>query len=252
MALLAFDRLRMLWGALDWQHSPDHPYSSSQTLSGGASATVAGGVGVRRIEVVWDRATLHPGADVALTHFDFLNITSGAPDDTWTTGDYTNVEGYLTTFFTALKPYYHAGIRITQFNWYRVGLGVGTPNPAERQLTLTTPIVGTSGSGAVFPPQVAMSLTLRNGVRKSWGRTYLPLSGMTFTTTGTVATAVVDAVAAAASTMVTSAAAGEYALGTFSAHLSAFLNAEKVETDDNADIQRRRRWKSSTYKKLLP
>ena len=34
--------------------------------------------------------------------------------------------------------------------------------------------------------------------------------------------------------------------------LQAALGVEQIEVDDNLDVVRRRRWKVSTYKKLVP
>jgi hypothetical protein len=239
----------MLWGALDWQHGTDHPYTSAQTHSSPTIDT-AGGVGVRRAELVVDRSSAHASLDVAVCHFDWLNFTSGAPDDTWTTGDYTALETILETFWTALTGYMPAGFRLTQINWYRVGAGAPVPNPAERALTLTSPIAGSNVWAQA--PQVAVSLTQRNAVRRSWGRTYLPLCGAGITTSGSLFSTLVDAIANAAQTMVNSGASSDYQLGTYSKHLSAFLATEHVEVDDVWDIQRKRRVKSATYKKILP
>jgi hypothetical protein len=52
--------------------------------------------------------------------------------------------------------------------------------------------------------------------------------------------------------MVTGAAAADFALVVYSKALSAALVVERIEVDDNLDVIRRRRWKSSTYRKILP
>lgn len=251
MATVAFTRLRMLWGALDWQQGTDHPYASAQTVSGGSSVGVPGGIGVRRAELVIDRTLAHAGGDADVCHFDFLNMTGGSPDDTWTTTDFTGLETKIESFWTALVGQISSHYRLTQINWYRVGSGAPHPNPAERALTLTTPIAGGFG-GHTLAPQSACSLTLRNGVRKSWGRTYLPLVALSLDSTGSISHADVDTIAGAANTLVTSASSTDMILGTYSARLNAFLACEHVEVDDVIDVIRRRRWKASTYKKIIP
>lgn len=251
VAIVAYDRLRMLWGALDWQHGTDHPYTSAETHSGGDSAVVDGGIGVRRAEMVFLRTAHHAGGDAAVCHFDWLNVTSGAPDDTWITSDFTTLEDAMKNLWLVIHGLASTGIVLTEINWYRIGTGVTTPNPAERAFTLGVPIAGTA-SNPLVPPQVASSLTLRNAVRKSWGRTYLPLDALTMSATNTMQSADVDTVVGAANDMVTTAAGGEYILGTYSARLNAFLAAEHVEMDDVTDVIRRRRWKQATYKKVLP
>lgn len=80
----------------------------------------------------------------------------------------------------------------------------------------------------------------------------MPIVNAPLTTTGSFSTSTVDSVATAAAALLTSAAAGGFVMGTFSARLNAFLAAESIEVDDVVDIIRRRRWKSSTYKKILP
>jgi hypothetical protein len=252
VAVTAYTRFRFLWGAVDWQQGTNNPYTGTQTASLGTSAVAAGGIGVRRCQVTIDRTSLAAGTDPATVHFDFLNITGGNPDDTWITSDYTTLEGYLDTFFTAYQPYMAAGLHITTYTWYRVGAGVTKPNPNVRQLVKTTPIAGTA-TGSAMPPQVSTSVTLRTAVRHSWGRTYLPMTGVSrLTTDGHFATADVDVVAGAANTLMTSAAGSDFYWGVTSLRLSAFLNAEKVEVDNVLDIVRRRRWQQSSYRKILP
>ena len=251
MSVTAFTRLRMLWGGFDWQHGTDHPYSTSQTVTGGTSAVASGGIGVRRCAITIDRASQHGGADAALMHFSVLNMTSGAPDDTWTSTDYTQAETAISAFFSSMATYWPTGYKVTIYNWYREGDGVVKPNPAERQTVLTTPIAG-SGSGHLEAPQVATTITFRTGVRHSWGRTYFPAVNLTGNNSGNITSGNVDAIAGYAQTMVNSLASNDLHLVVVSKPLHASLNVEHVEVDDNFDIVRRRRWKSSTYKKILP
>jgi len=250
MALTAFTRLRMIWGGFDFQNGTDHPYSAAQTASGGSSA--ASGVGVRRVQLVIDRTAQIAGADPAVMHFDILNMTGGSPDDTWTSGDYTNVESSLDTFWTAVAAYVQSNYKLSSYRFYRVGTGVTKPNPAER---ITTRSSAGTGSGTVCPPQVACSLTFRTAVRKSWGRTYLPLGGIAATNMaagGQYTTTAVDALTTALNNLVTGLAANDFYLVVVSKPWAASLNVEHVEVDSNLDVVRRRRWKSATYKKILP
>jgi hypothetical protein len=251
MALVAYQRLRMLWGALDWQEGTDTPYNDVQTVSGGDDA-MPPGVGVRRCEIVWDRTSIISNADVAVSHFDFLNLTGGNPDDSWTAGDYTTLEGLIQAFVTTLSPKLYVNLKTQELRWYRVGPGIPTPNPAER----VTPYVkaGTVNIGIV-PPQVACSLTFRTAVRKSWGRTYIPFQAITtadMLPSARPTTAWVDVYANALHTLVTGAASNDFALVVMSKALNAALVVERIEVDDNLDVIRRRRWKASSYRKILP
>lgn len=251
MSLLAFNRLRMLWGALDWQGGSGNPYSTAQTVSGGTNA-LPPGVGVRRAILVVDRTAALAGADPAEMHLDFLNFTGGSPDDSWITSDFTTLEAIIATWWTSIAPYITSAYKLSAINWYRAGVAVGSPNPVIRSLATSQP--GT-GAGTGTPPQVACSVTFRTAVRKSWGRTYIPLGNLAasnITGSGLITNAMVDAIATGTNAMVTSAAASDFALVVTSTKLSASLNVEHIEVDNMLDVIRRRRYRASTYKKILP
>lgn len=184
-------------------------------------------------------------------HFDFMNLTSSAPDDTWTTTDYTTLETALQSFWTSTKIYSDPKTKLREIRWHRVGVGIPKPNPAERVFILTTMDPGT-GTAGLAVPQVACSITFRTAVRRSWGRTYLPFNGAALSTQGRLTTTQVDNIAGAANSLYTAAAAADFFLVVTSLHLSAALNVERVEVDDVLDIIRRRRWKHTVYRKLLP
>lgn len=243
----------MLWGALDISAAQAQTpgYSSAQITSGGSSATIGSGIGVRRVSLLYDRTALDASLDPSYCHFDWLNITSGAPDDTWITSDYTTLETLVKTFDAAITPYRPAGVVLTTLIWHRVGSGIGTPNPAERTTVLASPQVG-SLSGSCSPQQIASSLTFRTGVRKSWGRTYLPVMSPVPGSSPYLSTAAVDAIANNANAMVTGAATADFNLVVVSKPLASSLNVEHVEVDNVLDVIRRRRPKKSTYRKILP
>lgn len=242
----------MLWGTFDWQHGSDNPYGTSQTVSGGTSAVAGtGNIGVRRSTLYFDRASYSPGDDDVTIHFDWLNMTSGSPDDTWTSGDYTTMETLLLAFWTTTKVFSDPSLKLREIRWHRVGTGVTPPNPAERIFLLTTPVVGT-GSSFSQPPTTACSITFRTAVRRSWGRTYLPYDAGVIGSNHRPSTSNVDTICGAANTLNTAAAAADFHQVVTSLALSASLNVEKIEVDDVIDVVRRRRWKHTTYRKILP
>lgn len=248
--LTAYQRFRFLWGAVDWQAGGNTPYSPSQTGANlGSSAAAGAGVGVRRAVLKFDRGLVRTGLDPAEMHFDFLNLTSGSPDDTWTTTDYEDCEDSLLTYFWGnVKSVVSTQLVLDRIDWYRHGPGVTAPNPVERTLDVNVP--GTSSS-QILPPQVACSLTLRTGVRKSWGRTYLPgLTSAVLDSHGALATTSVDGIEAALRTMVAHAVGQDFPVVVVSNHLSAALNVEATEVDDVPDIIRRRRFPAAVYKKI--
>lgn len=249
--LADFQKFRFLWGAVDWESGSGSPYASGDTgASLGTSAAAGVGVGVRRCVLHFDRTGLVTGADDAEMHFDFLNITGGSPDDTWTSADYSTLEGYLDTWFAAIKIYVSTGVKLSAYDWYRHGPGIVPPNPAQRVTARSVP--GTNGGNAL-PPQVACSITLRTSVRRSWGRTYIPgLAVGALQANGKLLTAGADAIAAATEALASSSNGSDFPMVVTSNHLSAVLNVEKIEVDDIVDIIRRRRWSHTTYRKILP
>lgn len=252
VAVVAFDRLRMLWGAVDWQHGAGTPYTGAQTVGGGASAAPgAGNIGVRRASIVFDRSAYSPADDDMTCHFDFLNVTGGAPDDTWTTGDFTTLEALLMTWWAGLKQYVDPKTKLREIRWYRHGPGVVAPNPVERTYLAPAGENGT-GTAGLGIPQVACSITFRTSVRRSWGRTYLPYNGKQPNTQGRLNIADVDAISTTTAALVTSAASADFRLVVTSIPLSAALNVERIEVDDVLDVIRRRRWKHTGYRKILP
>jgi hypothetical protein len=247
VSVVAYNRFRFLWGAVDWQSGTGNPYATSQTGTLGADAV--SGVAARRAVMQISR---NPASDPAVMHFDFLNMTSSAPDDSWTTGDFTTLEALLDTYWGSLKTKINPSYSLTQISWYRVGPGVVPPNPAVR--TVTRAVAGTAASQEL-PPQVACSITFRTASRRSWGRTYVPIGALSAggdIVAGRFSNAYVDAMATYVNTLVTGAAAADFHLVVYSATKHALLNVETVEADNVADVVRRRRWKASTYKKLLP
>lgn len=197
-----------------------------------------------------DRTGLVAGLDDAEFHFDFLNITGGSPDDTWTSTDYTTLEGYLDAFWTAIKGYVHPGCKLKAYDWYRHGVGIGSPNPAERVTSRS--VAGTAGTDAL-PPQDSSTITFRTAVRRSWGRTYLAgLAQGACAASGVFSNAFCDNVANAAAALLHSAIGSDFPMVVVSIHNDAVLNVEQIEVDNVPDVQRRRRFKSASYKKILP
>ena len=251
MSVLAnYARFRFLWGGADIElGSGQYPSGVTDASGLGATAAAGDGVGVRRAVVHFDRTAASVGADDAEIHFDFLNLTGGDPDDTWTDADYENLEGHLDTWFAAIAGKIDHNYKLRQFSWYRFGPGVAAPNPAERVVTRTD--AGTL-SGFPLPPQVACSMTLRTGIRRSWGRTYLPGLGLDNAVaggrlSGTSLTAIVDALAA----LYEDANGDDFPMVVVSkAHLSVYA-IEAVEVDDVLDVIRRRRWKQAITKTII-
>lgn len=247
MALTAYTRVKLFWGAL----TAESGYSTAQSVSLGSSAVAVGGIGVRRVQLVFSRlAPATYSEDTAIMHFDFANYTAGSPDDSWITGDFTTLESALTTMWGSLKPICNLNLSLREYRWYRIGSGVTPPNPAVR----VTPVGQVAiASGNCLPPQVAISITNKTGLRKRWGRTYLPdIDSTALESTGRILSAKVDVVAGAVNTMYAAAAAADFMPVVYSPTAAAAYAIENTQVDNIFDVIRRRRWDSTTYRKSYP
>ena len=240
--------MRIFWGAFDVSYNTPE-YTGAALVSGGPSAAPAVGVGVRRASLRFSR--LGPGAvadDDADMHFDFLNITGGSPDDTWTTTDYTDLETLIEAWWATTKAHISNQTELAEIRWYRVGTGVVPPNYAQR---VTTVGVAGSSSSPMCPPQVACSITMRTARRRNWGRTYIPsISSAALDTQGQLTSTVVDDLAGAAATLLAGAATKQFYGGVTSLIAGSFFATEHVEVDSILDVIRRRRWKRGAYRAI--
>lgn len=249
--LAAYERFRFLWGAISDTRSSDTSYSTAQTSATlGTSAAPGAGVGVRRAVLVFDRSAALAGADTAETHFDFLNITGGDPDDSWDDADFSTVEALIGTWWTAERPQASQLLKFREIRWYRHGPDIPPPNPVERITAVGT--LGTS-SLDMLPPQACTNITFRTGSRRNWGRAAIPwpTEGRN-DPNGFLNTTSVDSMATNAAALYSSAVAADFPLVVVSLTDLATFNVEEVEVDNVWDVQRRRRWKTSTYRKILP
>jgi len=232
-------KLKMWWGEVEAFHTDETVYSAAETKALGSNAN-SPGTAVRRCQVVYTRSPPGSTEDVAVTTHDFMNITGGNPDDTWNSADFASVEARLDTFFNAIKAELANIYTISQYRWYRIGPGIGTPNPPVR--ITTKAIVGTGTT--VLPPQMAISVTERTPVRKEWGRFYIPClqRNSVDTATGRISSTTQGAISTAAGALYQGAAADDFAPVVFGKARNKVYTVEKVQVDDLFDVIRRRRW----------
>lgn len=248
---MSYARLRLFWGAVDLT-AGSGTYTSAQRVSGGASAAPGVGIGVRRATMEFTQTP--PGSvadDVRLIHFDFLNLTGGVPDDTWTSTDFSTLTGHLSDFWTAIKPDLSTTLTAGVIRFYRIGPGIVPPNPAE----FVTGAIGTSGgsAGAPLPPQDALSITLKTADRKRWGRTYLP--GLVATHLGSHGEAdgtIISDVGTATDALIAAAAADDFVMVVYSPTTEGAHTVESVQVDNLVDVIRSRRWRNATSKYVTP
>ena len=187
---------------------------------------------------------------MATTSHDFLNLSSGEPDDTLTDADFTTLEALLDNFFNTLKPQRASSTAITAYRWYRVGPGIVPPNPAVR-----VTIRNNAGSvGAMAPPQLAISVTEKTPIRREWGRFYLPsiTESSIDTSTGRISGTVVASIAQAAGDLYSGASAGEFPAVVYSPTRQKAYTVEQVQVDDLFDVIRSRRWDKPTLRVVKP
>lgn len=240
-------RRRIFWGAVDIEsETAKYPtYAGTDYISAGDSAAMGAGVGVRRVTLLLDRSLASIADDASEMHFDFLNNTSDAPDDTWTSADYATLEAALQTWWGTVKIYVPSDTRLSRFLWNRTGPGIPKPNPAER-ITDITPVAGTVTRACA--PQCAAAISLRHPIRRSWGRTYLPI-GSAAASNGRMSTSDADTLVTGTVTLFNAAKAADFAPVIVSKTLNSALQIENVTCDTTIDIIRRRRWKHRAYQK---
>lgn len=250
MALQPYRRVSFLWGAIDAE-SGAPPYHGDEVVSLGSDARSGSGVGVRRSSLVFSRISPTTfGEDVAVMHFDWLNFTSGNPDDTWTESDFTSVEANLGIWFDLIASSISSLYTFKEVRWYRIGTGVTPPNPPVRVKPIAKP--GTAG-GKLLPPQCASSISLHTAPRRNWGRTYLPgLVGEDTETNGTLTAAFVNALQGATVQLYGNLALGDIAMVVMSKTRAAALSVEAIAVDDIVDIIRSRRWEHPQLRVVTP
>lgn len=225
----------------------------------------------RRVQLVFTRtAPSGYGEDVATTKFDIMNITGGAPDSTWTTGDYTACETALNTWWTSTKTLVSANHTLKEFRWYRMRFAPilpGITNPKDDkpfvdalvpQRITTVGAVGTNATSAYNPYQVSSTLTLKTALPRHWGRCYVPGIGNAYVdTNGRWTSGFVTSFSSAAGTLLTSLQASDmFPVVPVRQHdgmiARALLTVGSLQVDNLPDIQRRRRPSSPSIRTTVP
>lgn len=187
--------------------------------------------------------------DDVTTHIDFINYTGGAVDSSWTSADFASLEARLTTFWGAINYLQPTTVKFKECRWYPFGAGITGPNPAVR----VTPMGNVAGGVASTPPQqMAMTCGLRTGLRKRWGRLYLPGPAPSAYAAQFIASAYVDAVATSMNALIVGAASNDFAVVVWSPTSSTAYIVEHVHVDNVPDVIRSRRPDKATYSKQLP
>ena len=216
-----------------------------------------------RLHVIGTRAT--PGGtieDDAIMTFDLVNITGGAVDTTWTTGDFEDVEDLMDTFWASMVSGLSPKLTISEYRWYRKQFAPpGTTYPSgnpqyflasgqPERITSTTHL-GTGSGAQQVPFQVALSVTEKTALAKHWGRWYIPNPGITmFDAFGRIAG--YDFVADKVEILYAGLGDAElYPVVPSGAHQS-LLGVSSIQVDDVPDVQRSRRPKTTLVRDERP
>jgi hypothetical protein len=204
----------------------------------------------RRVQVVIQRAN---SEDVITNTYDILNITSGAPDSSWTSADFTAVEARLATFYGSMNSLMPSSASVREYRWHVLPDTAGD-TAAVRVKPVTAALIGSAGNS--LPPQVAMTATKQTASRKHWGRVYLgPLRQSVIGTTdtnGRFTSANVDAVAGYFNTLRAGLQADDFPMVVYDRTRGHLATVDSVRVDDVPDIVRSRRPDWVPYRKLLP
>lgn len=214
----------------------------------------------RRVSVKWQNPASSLTQDYAYTTYDIANITGGTLDSSWTTTDYTDCEAALDAFHTSYLGVLASGCKVLEYRWY-----VRRFNPYDKpevfaktgppQRVTAKTFSGTGGNP--MAPQVAMTVTEKTAWPKHWGRYYLPYPGQGATVDGRISSAVTNAVATAAGTLITALAAKEFYCVVPVGQVEkvpqrGLLTVSQIQVDNSFDVIRRRRFYSPTQRVLKP
>jgi hypothetical protein len=194
--------------------------------------------------------------DVAVTTHHFTSA------DDWPSSAWTAVENAIKTACALPGSSVRAiGVKHAEMRWYRAE---GLPKHWEHnwgdahRVTAVTGYV--DGASAMLPPQIALSVTLKTTVRRSWGRFYLPTIGIAGNLAGRPTSAVVDSTAVAWRDAFNACQAaglspgvlGSYETGTIIPTVKErhprFLGLRVVQVDNVFDVIRRRRFDITTQR----
>lgn len=225
-------------------------------------AIYTGDYELRKLEVQWTRdVSGAPLDDRAICTFHLLNLTAGAPDPTWITGDFTAIEARFDTWWTAIKTLYEPRVKLVEYVWRRDGPSF-KPHGAEFSPVVrrvARSVAGTGGGAvSMLPPQVALTVTERTAakftaedvegvgdqLRNRWGRFYLPNVAGDQVVDGRPATACRTTVATATGVLYNGLRTDQFIPVMYSPTTGNSWSVDEIAVDDIFDVQRSRRWRN--------
>jgi hypothetical protein len=184
--------------------------------------------------------------DTAQIDFEFVNYTGGLPDDSWTDADFLVVENALTTWWAAIDQRISDSHVLDQLRWYAFGPSLPKPAGLGEQPGPARRIVDRNNVGFVVGGesmyQLAVSCTLRTGVRRRWGRFYLPgLVVTNLTDLGRLEGGITGELANATDAFFTTCLNSDIVPVVYSPTVRRAYGIEAISVDDIPDVIRSRR-----------
>lgn len=231
MALSAYTRLRMGWGAFDFETDSEAPaYDETNTQD----ATAAGTAVLRRMVIRWDRGL--SGDDLIQTSMLLAKVDGTNQVVSFDGADYGAAEAAFDAFWATIKANCSPLYKLDGYRWYREGPGA---DPPESVVRVTPRVVAGTASGDPLPGQVRTVLSLRTAFRKRWGRMYLPCVTETYSDgSGRLSAAVVDSQASAAHTLAGALSTASIAWMVYSPSVERAYAVERVWIDNSHDVIR--------------
>lgn len=217
----------------------------------------------RHVQAVFVDTFSNRTADEMIVTFDIANITAGSIDSSWTSGDYDTVDAALSSLCNQWAAHMCSQVTAHELRYYRRSYNPYTtakpfPDSGPPEHVFSMGYVG--ALDGQIPHQIAVTHTELTAWPRHWGRCYWPApaySAGTFGSGGLLAATFVDAWAAAIEDIYNTLAGDEFfplvATTTVGGVVSRqLLGVQKVQVDDIADVQRRRRAWAGVHKATLP
>lgn len=176
-------------------------------------------------------------------------LHAGLPGDGWSSSEMSDFAGaFANAFSPTYKSYFSSDLTLEELRFY--SLDVLNPPPTAMVLDGVT-IIDQAFSGAAgteLPPQDACTVTWRTASRRHWGRIYLGDFVEAANDNGRLGSSVVDEIATNWTSIMTTLNGLDTPPIVYNRSSLSGISILAVEVDDVWDIQRRRRFDTSTHR----
>jgi hypothetical protein len=217
----------------------------------------------RHVQVVYTDAITNEVADEMVITFDIANITNGGIDSSWTAADYQTCDVQFDSLLGAWGAHMDPHVVSKEVRYYRRAFNPYSdqkPFPPSGPPEHVHPFVQVGTATSSLPHQLAVTHSEKTTYPRHWGRVYWPALGYAttaFANGGVLATGFVDAWAGACSAFYDNLMSQEFFPCVPTTQVNKvpsrqLLGIQAIQVDDVADIIRRRRRRSPSYKVSTP